>query len=256
MVSVCMATFNGSKYLKDQISSILEQLGLQDELIISDDGSSDNTVEIINSFNDDRIVLLNHERNDKNRKRTYPHYLVSSNFENALKFSTGDFIFLADQDDIWVENKLKIMLPYLETYSLIMSDCLIVDEKSEIVEQSFFNSCISLPRGLLLNISKPLYHGCCIGFRREVLNIALPFPEKMILHDSWIGMLAENFGKVKFISDKLVLYRRHFSNSSFSNGKSENSLLFKISYRGILFFQVLKRLVIVKYNNFFEINNK
>ena len=248
-ISVCMASYNGAKFISSQISSILKQLGNDDELIISDDGSSDNTIEIINSFNDERIILLNHTRNAKIRKKTYTHYLVSSNFENALQFCTGDIIFLADQDDIWTENKIRNMLPFFKTYSLVMSDCSILDEESTIVDDSFFKNKIILPRGLIKNILRPIYHGCCIAFKREILDVALPFPEKMILHDSWIGILAENFAKVKFIDDKLVLYRRHFANSSYSAGKSKNSLLFQISYRVRLFFQVMKRVFLIKYDH-------
>jgi glycosyltransferase involved in cell wall biosynthesis len=244
-----MASYNGAKFISSQISSILKQLGNDDELIISDDGSSDNTIEIINSFDDERIILLNHTRNDKIRKKTYTHYLVSSNFENALQFCTGDIIFLADQDDIWIENKISNMMPFFETYSLVMSDCSILDQESTREQNSFFNEKIILPRGLVKNIVKPIYHGCCLAFRREILNVALPFPEKMILHDSWIGILGENFGKVKFIDEKLVLYRRHFSNSSYATGKSKNSLFFQISYRARLFFQVVKRILSIKYNN-------
>ncbi|WP_206430309.1 glycosyltransferase family 2 protein [Flavobacterium ustbae] len=253
-VSVCMASYNGEKYIKSQISSILDQLGNNDELIISDDGSSDQTINIIESFNDERIILLNHKQNKDSRKNIYAHYLVSSNFENALKSSSGDFIFLADQDDIWVENKLDIMLPYLKQYSTVMSDCSIFDEKNVMISDSFFNNNINLPRGLFLNISKPLYHGCCMAFNKAVLDLALPFPKKMILHDNWIGILSERFGTVKFIDDKLVKYRRHYENSSFSQGKSKNTIIFKIRYRLELFSQVLKRIISIKIKRKF-INN-
>ncbi|MBJ2126443.1 glycosyltransferase family 2 protein [Flavobacterium sp. IB48] len=242
MISVCMASYNGGKYIKRQISSILKQLGENDELIISDDGSIDDTIEIIESFKDVRIVLLRHQKNESRRKKTYPHYLVSANYENALKHSKGQFIFLADQDDIWENNKIEIMMPYMNKHSAVMSNCSVINEMDEMVSNSFFKP-IKLPRGLFQNISKPVYHGCCMAFNRDVLNIALPFPTQMILHDTWIGVLAESFGNVKFIDDKLVQYRRHLKNSSFAEGKSTNSLLFRIQYRMELFFQVSKRII-------------
>ena len=244
-ISVCMATYNGSSYIKNQISSIMKQLGENDELVISDDGSVDGTVEIIQSFDDRRIIIINHKRNQDIRKITYPHYLVSSNYENALKHSKGDLIFLADQDDIWVDNKIEIMMNYLENYSMVMSDCFVINESDVISSDSFFNS-INLPRGLFLNITKPLYHGCCMAFRREILDLCLPFPKKMILHDTWIGIIAENFGTVLFIDDKLVKYRRHLSNSSFSGSRSKNSLLFKIKYRVELLFYAVNRIISIK----------
>lgn len=248
MISVCMASYNGAQYIKKQISSILKQLGENDELIISDDGSNDGTIEVINSFNDKRIVLLNHTRNENIRKTTYPHYLVSSNYENALLHSSGDLIFLADQDDIWIDNKIETTISYLESYSMVMSDCFVINENDQIVSDSFLNS-IALPRGLFRNVSRPIYHGCCMAFRREILSLALPFPKKMILHDTWIGILAENFGDVKYIEDKLVMYRRHLKNSSFSEGKSKNTIFFRIRYRIELFGQALKRIIFVKCNS-------
>lgn len=244
-ISVCMASYNGAEYISNQISSILKQLKEKDELIISDDGSTDGTIEIIKSFNDRRISLLMHEKNPNIRKKTYPHYLVSQNFENALKNSSGDIVFLADQDDVWIDNKVIVMLLYLEKYSLVMSDCIVINEKNDVVSNHFFNS-MDLPGGLFQNIIKPVYHGCCMAFRREVLDAALPFPKKMILHDSWIGILAESFGNVKFVDERLVLYRRHFNNSSFSGGRSNNSIFFRVRYRVVLFSQVVKRVVSIK----------
>lgn len=244
-ISVCIASYNGSKFIKTQIDSILKQLNKHDELVISDDGSTDGTIKIIESFKDDRIRLLHYTKNESLKKNTYSHYLVSSNFENSLKNSNGDIIFLSDQDDIWVEGKIKVMLLYLEKYSLVLSDCMVINENEEVFSHSFFGSII-IPRGLFKNISKPVYHGCCMGFRREILDIALPFPRKLILHDSWLGILAEQFGQVKFINDKLVLYRRHLNNSSFLEGKSKNSIFFRVKYRVVFFFQVMERLISVK----------
>lgn len=247
-ISVCMATYNGSKYIRKQISSILEQLDFNDELIISDDGSTDDTIQIVRTFNDDRIILLKHKKREVVLKgKIHSHYLVSSNFENALKKSTGDVIFLADQDDVWANNKVSVMLLHLKKHSLVMSNFIVINEDDKVIGNSFFSS-VNLPRGLLNNIIKPLYHGCCMGFRREVLDIALPFPSKMILHDSWIGILAEKFYTVKFIEDELVLYRRHSFNSSSLMGKSTNSLIFRIKYRIVLFFQLVKRIISFRFN--------
>jgi glycosyltransferase involved in cell wall biosynthesis len=246
MISVCLATYNGDKYLRDQIASILKQLDQNDELIISDDGSTDATVEVISSFNDSRILLLFHSKDINLKKEKHSHYLVSSNFENALKHAKGDFIFLSDQDDVWVDNKVEVMLSYLSKHSLVMSDFIIINDDGVIVSDSFFKF-LKLPRGLILNVSKPIYHGCCMAFTKKVLDDALPFPQKLILHDSWLGIVAESFGKVKFIEDKLVLYRRHYQNASFSAGKSNNTLVFQIRYRVVFFFQVVQRIFQIKY---------
>ena len=94
MISVCIATYNGEKYIKEQLLSILPQLGKKDEVIISDDHSTDNTLDIVKGLNDNRIKIVMN-----NREKGY-----TSNFENALSYAIGDYIFLSDQDDIWMSN--------------------------------------------------------------------------------------------------------------------------------------------------------
>ena len=103
MISVCIATYNGEKYIKEQLDSIIPQLGHEDEIVISDDGSSDSTLDIINSINDERIrITVNQGKHG-----------VNSNFNNALLHAKGDFIFLADQDDIWLSGKVAECLKAL-----------------------------------------------------------------------------------------------------------------------------------------------
>lgn len=240
-ISVCIATFNGEDYIEQQLNSIRFQLNDFDEIIISDDGSTDNTVEIIKALKDHRIQIY------KNRKKkfNYGHYYVSANFENALKKSNGDIIFLADQDDIWCPNRLEVSLKYLNDYDLVINNAFVIDENGKLLENTFFDDNMIFPRGIINNIISPKYHGCCMAFHKSVLEYALPFPSKLILHDSWIGMLTEYFGKVTYINDNLIFYRRHFSNASFLEGKSKNSLLFKIVYRIELlssyFIRILKK---------------
>lgn len=108
MISVCIATYNGGKYIKEQLDSILFQLGKDDEVIISDDSSTDDTLSILESYHDERIVILT------NQKFHSPVY----NFENALKSAKGDFIFLSDQDDIWEPTKVEVMLDSLKGTSI------------------------------------------------------------------------------------------------------------------------------------------
>jgi len=122
MISVCMATFNGEKYIKEQINSILIQLDYKDELIISDDGSTDKTMEIIHKFDDKRIKLF-----ENKNMHGYAH-----NFENALKQATGDYIFFSDQDDVWLPNKVEIMLPHLKADNFVISDAYVTNEELEI----------------------------------------------------------------------------------------------------------------------------
>ena len=219
-VSVCIAAYNGGAYIEKQLNSIVDQLSNDDEIIISDDGSKDNTIEIIENFDDSRIKLL-HNHSSKN---------LIHNFENALKNAKGDYIFLSDQDDIWSRNKVDIMLAYLQKYDLVISDCSIIDSNDEMIYESFFDLRNS-GKGLLKNFIKNTYIGCCMAFNRHVLNKSLPLPCKIPMHDWWIGLVNELFGSIFFCSEKLVKYRRHSHNISASVGQSEYSFMEKLSFR-------------------------
>ena len=117
MISVCIATRNGSRYVGEQLHSILSQLSADDEVIISDDASSDNTLEIVRSFRDPRIKILE-------RKHSIG---IVANFEQSLKQSKGDILFLADQDDVWSPEKVSVLSRELFNHDLTISDCELVD---------------------------------------------------------------------------------------------------------------------------------
>jgi len=231
-----MATFNGSRYINEQLNSIITQLDESSEIVISDDSSTDNTVQIIKSFNDKRIQVL------PNQKFRNPIF----NFENSLKHAQGDYIFLADQDDIWMPERLNKMIPFFENYDLIVSDCRVVDENLEVLTESYFASVEARP-GLVRNlICTSPYIGCCMAFKRNVLERALPFPKSIPMHDFWIALIAESMFKVKFISEPLLLYRRHGSNASFTASKSNNPLQKKILYRIQIVTSLVRRLWKIK----------
>ena len=237
MISVCMATYNGSRFIKEQIKSILPQLGSNDELIISDDNSSDDTLSIISSFNDGRIHVF------KGPAKGHPRF----NFENGLKHCKGDYIFLCDQDDIWIPNKVEVFCHYLHDYDLVISDCFIINADGEIVVDSFFNGNINHRKGFFKNLINNHYLGCCMAFNRKLLNDVLPFPIKIAQHDIWIGLCAEILNmKIAFIPYKLMKYRRYDGNFSFNgfSGGSKNRVSYKIIYR--LYFLVYSVLRYVK----------
>lgn len=124
MISVCIATYNGERFIREQISSIINQLGNEDEIIISDNGSTDSTIDIIKEIDDKRIKLI------KGPKKKSP----TSNFENALMHAKGEYIFLSDQDDVWKDNKISICMQYLKHYDCVISDAEMVDENLNIIE--------------------------------------------------------------------------------------------------------------------------
>jgi len=232
MISVCMATYNGEKYIADQIISIENQISNSDELIISDDGSTDNTVNIIHHFSNiyDNIKYIKG-----------PQKGVVSNFECALKEASGDIIYLSDQDDVWLGNKVEIINNYLEnTNCLVVNhDAIIVDEKCNIIGESFYRYR-GRRKGIIKNIIKTSYLGCCMAFKRELLDYILPFPEKIQWHDWWIGLIAENTGGVCFLEDKLILYRRHGNNTSSFN---HFPLLKMIKIRMVMLYEIMKRIL-------------
>lgn len=216
MITVCIATFNGEKYIREQLNSILFQLSLQDEVIVSDDGSTDNTISIIKSFNDKRIKIID---------GVYRHS-PTLNFENALKEAKGDYIFLADQDDVWKDDKVKICLKWLQHYDCIISDAEVTDENLKITSPSLYQ-LMNIKSGRVYNILyKNGYTGCCMAFTKRVKEAALPFPKDIPMHDILIGNVAAFLYKVKFIDDKLIYFRRHSLTIS-CNGKGSRYSLYK-----------------------------
>jgi len=205
-VSVAMATYNGSKYLKEQIDSILDQTHQIDELIISDDESNDDTLKIIKKYesNDKRVHLING-----------PKKGIKQNFANAIKNTTGDIIFLSDQDDVWMNNKVEKVLKEFED-----NDCILVIHNADIVDENLnatTNDIFSWRRsgaGIMKNIFKNTYVGCCIAFKSELKEHILPIPDDIEMHDQWIGVLGNKYGNNIFLNDKLIKYRRHTNNSS------------------------------------------
>lgn len=233
MISVCIATYNGEKYIKDQIDSILNQLGSEDEIIISDDGSDDGTIKVINEFNDKRIKIVYN-----NLERGYTH-----NFENAIKNASGDFIFLSDQDDVWMDNKVSETMNSLEKCDFVVSDALFVDENLEDLKHTFF-SMRGGSKGFLKNMYKSQYLGACIAFKKEILVKLLPFPQKTELcpHDLWISLISEFYFKTIVIYKPLIKYRRHGNNVSTGGETSSNSRYIQIKFRLYCLMQVILRL--------------
>jgi glycosyltransferase involved in cell wall biosynthesis len=234
MVSVCMATYNGAKYIKAQLDSILKQLDPNDEIVISDDSSDDDTVDIIRSLADARIKL--HVGN------TFKDPI--KNFQNCLQMASGQYIFLSDQDDVWMEGKYIKMRALLHVYDLVISDSIIVDENLKMIKPSFFKYFGS-GKGIIKNITRSGYYGSCMAFTSKLLKRALPFPDtKEIGHDLWIGLVGELTGKVLFYKQPFLLYRRHDATFTHTGlGKSRRSTYQKLRGRVIMLKEVVRFLI-------------
>ncbi|OXA81507.1 hypothetical protein B0A65_04080 [Flavobacterium frigidimaris] len=245
-ISVCVATYNGGDFIKAQLQSILKQLSYNDEIIISDDGSTDETISIISSFSDARIRLIHNDSSYLKSIKSSRSYQVTKNFENALAYATGEYIFLSDQDDVWEDGKVTGCISLLkgEKCNLVVHDATVVDESDNVIMPSYFRK-INAKKGFFRNIIKNSYLGCCMVFDRSVLLQALPFPQNLIAHDMWIGLVAEKIGKVVFVEKKYIRYKRHSAAVTASGMKSDNSLNFKIYYRVQFFFQYVKKLFLI-----------
>ncbi len=228
-ISVCMATYNGEKFLMEQLDSILKQLSADDELIISDDGSTDNTLEIINSYKDCRIQLLHSTRKN-----------LIFNFENALKQASGDLIFLSDQDDIWFGNKVERYKKELKKNHLVFSNASMFNGTDKNENEMVFKDD-KIKTGLWNNLYKVNFLGATLAFRYSVLEKALPFPKKIAMHDIWLGLVAETMGKTHYIDEPLIYYRRHDNVASTTGSKSKNSMVVKLKIRFYLALALLRR---------------
>ena len=231
MISICIATYNGEKYIKDQLISILHQIRDKDEVIISDDNSTDNTLKVIKSFNDNRIKIF---MNTKEKGYT-------RNFENALEKAHGDIIFLSDQDDIWMSNKVNVCVRGLKNSDLIVHDGHMVNKNLDVFNESIFEFR-NVKNGFFQNFVNIKYLGCCMAFNKNILNKSLPFPADQILttHDSWLTLVAELYFSVTLIHQPLIKYRRHGDNTSLGGAKGNNSLIKKILIRMYSLFHLIK----------------
>lgn len=221
-ISVAMAVYNGEKYIKEQILSILKQLNCNDELVISYDKSTDDTYRIISDLavRDNRIKIF-----------SGPSLGIIKNFENALRQCKNDYIFLSDQDDIWLDGKIHNVIKTFKSTrtDVILHDCMVIDEKNKVIAPSFFK-LRHCRRGFLLNVIKNSYIGCCMAVKRDFLMKVLPFPENIPMHDQWIGLIAEKKGSVAFLNKQLIKYRRHSNNASkLHHAKFSDMIKFRVN---------------------------
>jgi glycosyltransferase involved in cell wall biosynthesis len=232
MISVCMAAYNGEKYIREQIDSILSQLGQKDELIISDDGSTDNTFNIINEINDSRIKLFHNTI----------HHGVVGNFNNALEHSNGDVVFFSDQDDIWMNGKVEKCLEALKNNDMVVHNALLVDKDGNSLGRDYF-SLFHLSTGFFNNLWKMCFLGSCMAFKRKSAEPFLPCPDdKIILHDYWLLMSMKfNHKKVACLMEPLLKYRRHDGTVTDAGKENHTTLWYKLYKRFGLLFLLVKR---------------
>lgn len=234
MISVCIATHNGEKNIKEQLDSILCQLSPEDEVVISDDGSTDSTLEIIKGYNDSRIMIFKFKQPSKT---SHTHIYASRNFENALKHANGEYIFLSDQDDIWMPNKVAVCLDALKQNDMIVHNMEIVNDYGECIGKTLYSGDIKKQNLWMIGGT---YYGCALAFKAKWLKKILPFPHNLVLHDFWISYIIEKLGKTYYEINPLMYYR--YRDESVSH-KVNNSVYFKIKYRLSIVFALLRRVL-------------
>lgn len=204
-ISVAIAYYNGGEYIEEQLHSILSQLTSEDEVILSIDGASDGSKPLLEEWaqKDERIHLLQG-----------PGKGVVRNFEEAIAHCGGDIIFLSDQDDVWREHKVKKVLKAFRDPAImaVLHNGALIDGAGEELSGKTLFELRNSRSGILKNLIKNSYIGCCMAFRKELLPVILPIPEDMYMHDYWIGTAAEMCGKVGLLREPLIGYRRHDSN--------------------------------------------
>lgn len=244
MISVCLATYNGAAHIAEQLQSILAQLGADDEIIVSDDASTDQTLAIVQTVSQGTDVPIRITSNPGTHGYT-------SNFEHALRQAQGDYIFLADQDDVWLPNKVTTMLAALrdERYDLCVSNARITDAELHVTHPDYY-AARGVHRGLLGNFVKFGYLGCCLALTRRQLQRSLPFPpeRRYCTHDNWLFVCALAMGRVRVLDEPLLLYRRHEQTQTTGALNAHKPLSFRIRYRLYLAWQLLCRTLTVKLN--------
>lgn len=210
ILSIALATYNGEKYLREQLDSILKQ-SIQDfELIICDDSSTDSTLKILNEYaeKDSRIKVFFNEKNLGFKK----------NFEKAISLCSGDYIALSDQDDIWTENHLKVLLENIGGNDFVGANAFLCDEDAKPTGTDLL-SCSKidfLPDSkddwFFFLLHSNIFQGAACMFRRTLVQKAIPIPEKVKFHDYWLALIAGVNGGVTYVNECVLYYRQHGAN--------------------------------------------
>ncbi|HOP46419.1 MAG TPA: glycosyltransferase family 2 protein [Desulfobacteraceae bacterium] len=217
LVSIALATYNGEKFLREQLDSIVNQSYTNMELVVVDDCSTDGTIDILEQyFSKINIKLYRHKKNSGFVKA----------FEKALGMCSGLYIALCDQDDIWEKNKIEQLVNVINGYSLVYSDASLIDSYGTIFIESmhkYYEISKRSDIGFKDLVFNNYIVGCCSLFKRDLLNDALPFPPDLMVHDWWIALIASKKGRIKYYDKPLLRYRQH-ANNLIGIGKSNGIL--------------------------------
>lgn len=214
-ISVAMCTYNGALFLAQQLESMLIQTTQPDELIVCDDGSTDQTLEILNSFAKTAPFKVSVFKNNQQPLGS------TKNFEKAISLCSGEIIVLSDQDDVWMSNKISTLKRAIDDGAgLVFSDATLVSANLEPLGYSLFDSLNLNKAEKKLIKSSQLAHvllrhniitGATLAFSRRHLELIMPFPKNWV-HDAWLGFLVACVDNAQIIDSPLIKYRQHSNN--------------------------------------------
>lgn len=203
LVSIVMATYNGEKYLREQLDSIIEQTYKNIELIVVDDCSQDSTLDILVAYQASHNFIKIY-RNESNMG-------VSQTFSFGITKAIGDYVAFCDQDDVWLPNKIEILISEVGDNLLICSPFIAVDSKLCTLNKDVPIS--KLPRVCFADyLIGNNVTGCCAMISRELIELAMPIPKEFYMHDYYFALYASYHNRLKRISIPLVYYRQHGNN--------------------------------------------
>lgn len=217
-VDILLATYNGEKYLEEQLQSILAQTHQQFRILIRDDISSDKTKEIIATYTKlypEKIQAL----------PSHENLGVKRNFSALMEASTAPYIMFADQDDIWMKEKIEKTLAAMQsaekkhgpmTPILVHSDLIVTNAEMTPIAKSFWKHTNISPStffGLNRFLTQNMVTGCAMMLNKSLCQLAYPIPKDTPMHDWWVALVASAFGKIEMINEPTILYRQHASNT-------------------------------------------
>lgn len=221
-IDICLATYNGAQWIGAFLASLDAQTYTNWRLVISDDYSEDDSLDLIYSYFQEKPEKL------KIVKRVGGDRGVLQNFQNAIDGSDSKYVLLADQDDIWLPDKIEKLFSAMidverghEVPALVFSDLKVVDEQLIPIHSSWWGLGRVRPdwaKSFTGVLCQNIVPGCAMMLNRRLLDIALPFPKGIIMHDWWFLLVCAAFGKVEYCSERLVLYRRHSGAHTYFNG--------------------------------------
>lgn len=207
LISIAMTTYNGEKYLAEQIDSILAQSYSDFELIISDDCSTDAT----------RTILKEYEKKDRRIKLHFNEINLGfkKNFEQVIKLCSGGFIALSDQDDVWTENHLEILMSNIGSADLIGADAIMTDSHLNPLGYTMQDATgikLENPNSdflFLHELYSNIFQGTACLMRSSILQSLLPIPECALFHDHWAALIAGIGNGLAYIQEPVLFYRQH-----------------------------------------------